>query len=158
VGAAEGVAGDPFVVNIDWGRAVATPDGGSDLLAGQGPALCGFFRAAAVPQDVISPVAGIGVPFICGDDTAGTVAVEDVEELEDIEEEELARCALFRGINIRATSLVFMGLSPPWPALEPHADRLLCWKLGGLATAVIGDAVYRCCYRLELVRLVLETD
>jgi hypothetical protein len=35
-------------------------------------------------------VAGIGVPFVCGGG-AGTVATDEVEELEDIDEEELAR-------------------------------------------------------------------
>ena len=48
-----------------------------------------------------------------------------------------------------------MELSPPWLTLEPHADRLLCWKLGGLATAVIGDAVYRCCYIPRLLEIVV---
>jgi hypothetical protein len=38
-----------------------------------------------------------------------SVAVEDDDELEDIEDEEFARCALFRGMNIRATS-GFIGL------------------------------------------------
>lgn len=47
-----------------------------------------------------------------------------------------------------------MEFSPPWLALEPHAVRLLCWKLGGLATAVIGDAVCRSCYMLDLLEMV----
>jgi hypothetical protein len=54
-----------------------------------------------------------------------------------MEEDELARWALFRGMNIRATSSAFMALRPPWLTLALHADRLVCWKLGGFATAVI---------------------
>jgi hypothetical protein len=69
---------------------VAAPDTGSGLFVGHGPVLWGFFRVAAVPQALRSPVADIGVPFGCGED-AGTVVVDDVEELEDIDEEELAR-------------------------------------------------------------------
>jgi hypothetical protein len=46
------------------------------------------------------------------------VAVEDEEfevtdEFDEIEDEELARCALFRGMNIRATSSAFIELRPP---------------------------------------------
>ena len=62
---------------------------------------------------------------------------EEFEDIEDIEEDELARWALFRGMNIRATSSAFMALRPPWLTLALHADRLVCWKLGGFATAVI---------------------
>jgi hypothetical protein len=109
---------------------------GSALLAGHGPALCGFFRAAPVPHVLRSPAADIGTPFGCGADWV-IVPVEDVEDIDEIEDEELVRCALFRGINIRATSSAFIELSPPWLTLAPHADRLFCWKLGGLATAVI---------------------
>lgn len=69
-----------------------TPDGPSCLFAGQGPALWGFFRAAAVPHELRSPVAGIGVlvPF-AGGGGAGIVVTDEVDEVEDIEEEELAR-------------------------------------------------------------------
>ncbi len=63
--------------------------------------------------------------------------VEEFEDIEDIEEDELARWALFRGMNIRATSSAFMALRPPSLTLALHADRLVCWKLGGFATAVI---------------------
>jgi hypothetical protein len=69
-----------------------------------------------------------------GDDCT-IVPVEEIDEFEarDVtEEEELVRWALFRGINIRATSSAFIVL-----AFTPHAARLFCWKLGGLATAVI---------------------
>jgi hypothetical protein len=41
------------------------------------------------------------------------VAVDDEEELEAIDDDELARCALFRGMNIRATSSFIIALSPP---------------------------------------------
>lgn len=54
-----------------------------------------------------------------------------------MEEEELARWALLRGMNMRATSSAFMELRPPCPTLAPHGDLLFCWKLGGFATAVI---------------------
>jgi len=69
------------------------------------------------------------------------VVVDEVDGFEDIDEEELARCALLRGMNILATSSAFMAVRPPWPTLTPHADRLFCWKLGGFATAVICEAV-----------------
>jgi hypothetical protein len=40
--------------------------------------------------------------------------VEEVEdEVEEMEDDELARCALFRGMNIRATSASFIELRPP---------------------------------------------
>ena len=43
------------------------------------------------------------------------VPVEDVDEIEEIEDDEFARWALFRGINILATSSGFMAfiLTPP---------------------------------------------
>jgi hypothetical protein len=63
---------------------------GSALLAGHGPALCGFLRAAAVPHELRSPAADIGTPFVSGAGCA-IVAVDDVEELVDIEEEEFVR-------------------------------------------------------------------
>jgi hypothetical protein len=82
----------PFVVNIDCGLAVDIPDIASDLLVGQGPALCVFFRAAAVPVPQLrSPAAAdVRVPFTCCE-VAGMVVVDAVEEAEEIEEEELAR-------------------------------------------------------------------
>lgn len=67
-----------------------TPDIASALLVGHGPALCGFFLAAAVPHELRSPATDIGTPFDCGVGCA-IVAFDDVEELEDIEEEELVR-------------------------------------------------------------------
>ena len=133
IGGMEG-AEPPVFARIDCGRAFETPVIGSDFGVGQGTALCAFFRAApVVPQLLISlPLAD---PFDCVDE-GEMVPVEDPEDAEVIEEEEFARCALFRGINMRATSSLFMEFSP-WPVLAPHADRLICWKLGGFATAVM---------------------
>jgi hypothetical protein len=65
----------------------------SCLFAGHGPALWGFFLAAAVPQALRSPDDGIGVPFGWGGG-AGIVVTDEVEEFEEFEEmedEELAR-------------------------------------------------------------------
>jgi hypothetical protein len=69
-----------------------------------------------VPHDVRSPLVDIGTPFICG--ASGDMVVvlddeEDEEELEATDEEEFARCALFRGMNIRATSSAFIAVRPP---------------------------------------------
>lgn len=61
---------------------------GSDFGVGQGTALCAFFRAAPVPQLLIS------LPFVdpidCTDD-GEIVPEEDTEDAEDIEEDEFAR-------------------------------------------------------------------
>jgi hypothetical protein len=83
----------PFGANIDCGRAVDTPDIASALPVGHGPALCCFFRVAAVPLQLPrSPDAeDIGTPLACGPGCWAIVAVEDVEELEAIDEEEFAR-------------------------------------------------------------------
>jgi hypothetical protein len=54
------------------------------------------------------------------------VELDEAEEVEAIEEEELARWALLRGMNIRATSSAFMELRPPCPTLAPHGDLLFC--------------------------------
>ncbi len=61
----------------------------SDLFAGHGPVLWVFFRAAAVPQELRSPDADMGTPLVCGE--CEIVAVEDVDDVEAIEEEEFAR-------------------------------------------------------------------
>ena len=51
----------------------------------------------------------------------------------DVTDDELFRCRLFRGMNMRFSSSGFIW----WPPLTPHAGRL-CWvKVGGLATAVM---------------------
>lgn len=130
----EEVAEPPVFARTDCGRALDTPAIGSGFGVGQGTALCAFFREAlVVPQLLISlPLAD---PFDCTVD-GEIVPVEDPEDVEDMEEDEFARCALFRGINMRATSSLFIEFSP-WPVLAPHADRLICWKLGRFATAVI---------------------
>ena len=44
--------------------AVDTPEIASALLVGHGPARCGFFLAAAVPQS--APEVGISTPFVGG--------------------------------------------------------------------------------------------
>lgn len=62
---------------------------------------------------------------------------DDCDDCEESDDDELARCALFRGMNMRATSSGFIELRPPCPGLVPHAGRLIWGKLGGLATAVI---------------------
>ena len=54
-------------------------------------------------------------------------------------------------MNIRATSSAFMAFRPPWLTLALHADRLVCWKLGGFATAVICKVV-RCWMRQKSSR------
>lgn len=64
------------------------------------------------------------------------VEVEDTDELEEMEEDELDREMVFRGIKTPLTSSEFMGFRD-WPPLSPHADRLMLAKLGGLATAVM---------------------
>jgi hypothetical protein len=92
----------------------------------------------------------MGIPLSCGAGD-GIVVVEDVDEFEDMDEDELARCALFRGMNIRATSSAFIAFRPPWLRLALHADRLVCWKLGGFATAVICKVV-GCSIRQKCMR------
>lgn len=88
-----------------------TPDIASALLVGQGPVFCGFFRAAVPHELKVSP-AGMATPLVCGDGCT-TVEFEDVEEREDMEEDELVRWALLRGINILDTSSAFIALRPP---------------------------------------------
>lgn len=67
------------------------------------------------------------------------VAEEDTDEAEEMEEDELFRGMVFRGINTPLTSSGFMELRD-CPPLSPHAGRLIFAKLGGpggLATAVM---------------------
>lgn len=63
------------------------------------------------------------------------VDVDEFEEVELTEDDELVRDKVFRGINMPLTSSGFIGALP---SIEPHAGRDICWKLGGLATAVMG--------------------
>ena len=84
----------------------------------------------------------MGVPLARGDG-AGIVEFDEDDELEASDDDELARWGLLRGMNILATSSAFIALSPPWLPLAPHAERLICWKLGGFATAVIWRVVRR---------------
>lgn len=59
---------------------------------------------------------------------------EDVEEATD--EDELVRCADFRGWNILDTSSALIVVNPPCAPLPlPHRGK--DWRLGGDATAVI---------------------
>lgn len=90
-----------------------TPDTGSDLLTGHGPVLCGFFRVPVLDH-VPTSLTGVNVPVDCWEVFDIVDALEDeVDELEEREDDELARCTLFRGMNIRATSSGFIELRAP---------------------------------------------
>lgn len=90
-----------------------TPDTGSDLLTGHGPVLCGFFRVPVLDH-VPTSLTGVNVPVDCWEEFDIVDVLEDeVDELEEREDDELARCTLFRGMNIRATSSGFMELRAP---------------------------------------------
>lgn len=83
---------------------------------------------------------------LTGGEGAGIVDEEEEDEDEDDarEEDELVRCTLFRGMNIRVTSSALIELSPPCPPLPVfHPSRGRDWKLGGDATAVIGRELGR---------------
>lgn len=92
-----------------------TPDTGSDLLTGHGPVLCGFFRVPAVLDHVPTSLTGVKVPVDCWEEVFDIVDVPEDEddELEEREDDELARCTPFRGMNIRATSSGFIELRAP---------------------------------------------
>jgi hypothetical protein len=78
---------------MGWGRAVVIPAMGSVLVAGHNPLGAFVLRAAqagSVPFDGVTP-------FDC-EEAAETV--ELVEACDDSDEEELVRCALFRGMNM----------------------------------------------------------
>jgi hypothetical protein len=106
----------PFVANTDWGRALLTAETGSALFEGH-PVLWGFFRAALAFHPPPSLLEGIDTPFVCGVGCVIVAVEDDGDELtdafEEMEDEELARCALFRGMNIRATSSAFIEVRPP---------------------------------------------
>lgn len=61
---------------------------------------------------------------------------DETDDVEEMEEEELFRGIVFRGISTPLTSSEFIELRD-WPPLSPHAGRLMLAKLGGLATAVM---------------------
>lgn len=69
------------------------PGAESDLLVHGCCTLGTFFRAAAVPQLLVSLDEDIGTPLVCGV-CCDTVELDEVEEIEDnevIDEDELAR-------------------------------------------------------------------
>lgn len=80
---------------------------------GHGPVLCGFFRVFALVH-VPTSLTGVKVPLDCWEELDIVDEIDDdVDELDDNEDDELARCTLFRGMNIRATSSEFMELRTP---------------------------------------------
>jgi hypothetical protein len=95
----------------DCGRALVMPETGSVLVVGHSP-LGAFLRAAQVDPSA----AGAGTtPFDC-DDAADAVELDDACEERD--DDELERCAGFRGINMRNSSVV-MGVGPLETPLDP---------------------------------------
>lgn len=68
---------------------------------------------------------------------------EETDELEEMDDAELDREMVFRGIKTPLTSSEFMEFKV-WLPLSPHAGRLIFAKLGGLATAVITRGLRRC--------------
>lgn len=101
---------------------------------------CGRFLEAVLDQ-LISEFVDAGVPFGC-EPLVATVVVDELEEVDETEEEELLRCSVFRGAaNMPLTSSGFIEFRL-WPPLTFHPGRLSCWKLGGLATAVMGKSSF----------------
>lgn len=64
------------------------------------------------------------------------VEVDETEDVDEMEEDELLRGMVLRGMRTPLTSSEFMEFRD-WPPLSPHPGRLMLAKLGGLATAVI---------------------
>jgi hypothetical protein len=110
------------------------PATGSVLEAGHSP-LGAFFRAAQVAP---SAAGGAPGPLVCEDEAVETVDVD--EAWDESDEDELERCALFRGMNILKSSLT--GAAPLGTPLGPLH---LFWKLTGGATAVMTVGVQRGC-------------
>jgi len=111
----------------------------SGLLGGQGPFLgCGRFRDAVLDHELMSEFVDAGVPFGC-EAFVATVVVDEFDDVEATDEDELLLCSVFRGTNMPLTSSGFIEfrLCPP---LTFHPGRLSCWKLGGLATAVMRES------------------
>jgi len=100
------------------GRVVVTPETGSALEAGQNPPL-GFFFDDEWPES----------PFVTEVDKG--CGVDDMVELdefeEDIEDDELVLCTVFRcGMNIRDTSSALVEFRLPAPPLllfQPSLDN-----------------------------------
>ena len=109
----------------DWGRAFAMPTTGSVLVAGHNP-LGAFFRAAQVEASAGGAAA---TPLVCEDEADEMVEVD--EAWDDSDEDELERCALFRGMYILKSSLA-----------APLGWLLHLWNTGW-ATAVITVKVRR---------------
>lgn len=75
------------------------------------------------------------MPFV---DEVGvtTVEFEDADDVDDTDEEEFERWIVLRGRNMPLTSSGFIEFMVCVP-LPTHAGRLICGKVGGLATAVM---------------------
>lgn len=76
------------------------------------------------------------MPFVWPLELLTAVEEDEADEFDEMDEDELFRGMVFRGINTPLTSSEFMELRD-WPPLSPHAGRLMFAKLGGLATAVM---------------------
>lgn len=130
---AEAAEGPELAEAMDCGRVFVMPETGSVLVVGHSP-LGAFFRAAHVDP---SP-AGADPTLLDCEDVADAVEVEDA--CEDSDDDELERCAVFRGMYMRNSSVV-MGVAPLGTPLDPLH---LFWKFGGGATAVIdGECAVR---------------
>lgn len=126
--------------------------GESGLGFSQAPLDWGRFRCAgaaagvaAAPfgHELTSPDGGGGAPLDCEVEVAMVeVEVEEMDEVdEEMEEDELFLCRLFRGMRTRLSSSGFI-IWPAWPPLIPFMPQFgrLCWvKVGGLATAVMRE-------------------
>lgn len=102
------------------------------------PFPCGLFRGAAFGQLPKSPAAGAGAPFVCPF-VVVAVAVDEAEDVDDIEDDEFVRDTVFRGMKTPRTSSGFIEFNDCWPPLIPHACRLMFEKDGGFATAVMRE-------------------
>jgi hypothetical protein len=108
----------PDVVVETCGRAVVTPETGSALEAGQKPPLVFFFEDQWPESPFVTEL----------EDGCCDVDKVEVEEFEDdTEDDEFARCTLFRcGMNIRETSSALIEFKPPAPPLllfHPNLDN-----------------------------------
>ena len=111
---------------------------GSAFPGGHKP-LAGFFRAKPKPSVGVVPA-----PLVCTGDAVTVDALDAVELVDAMEEEEFCRWAVLRGPgeNMPFTSSEFIAPKPL--PLEVHPMRVLglcqCWKGG--ATAVIGVSAW----------------